>query len=111
MKTEKALKILEEIKEVDDSIYQYNQAYMEALDLAIIAIKKDIGTPVLYTTDKTHPQMCPNCRNKLERPYHHCIFCGQNLRCHDNLGEVSNKRKPHHQIPCNNYNKLPDPKC
>ena len=40
MKTEKALEILEEIKEVDDSIYQYNQAYMEALDLAIIAIKK-----------------------------------------------------------------------
>lgn len=40
MKTEKALKILEEIKELDDSIYQYNQAYMEALDLAIIAIKK-----------------------------------------------------------------------
>lgn len=40
MKPEEALEILEEIKELDDSIYQYNQEYMYALDLAIIAIKK-----------------------------------------------------------------------
>ena len=80
MTSEKALEILEEIKELDDSIYQYNPEYMQALDIAIKEIKKSIGTPVLYTTDKTHPQMCPNCKNKLELPYHHCIFCGQNLR-------------------------------
>ena len=111
MKTEKALKILEEIKELDDSIYQYNQAYMEALDLEIIAIKKDIGTPVFYTTDKTHPQMCPNCRNKLERPYHHCIFCGQNLRYPDNRTNIIDQIKPHGPVPCWNYKKGPEPKC
>ena len=74
MTSEKALEILQEIKELDDSIYQYNPEYMQALDIAIMEIKKSIGTPVLYTTDKTHPQMCPSCRNKLELPYHHILF-------------------------------------
>lgn len=111
MTSEKALEILEEIKELDDSIYQYNPEYMQALDIAIKEIKKSIGTPVLYTTDKTHPQMCPNCKNKLELPYHHCIFCGQNLRYPDNRTNIIEQVKPNGLIPCWNYKKGPEPKC
>lgn len=111
MTSEKALEILQEIKELDDSIYQYNPEYMQALDIAIREIKKSIGTPVLYTTDKTHPQMCPSCRNKLELPYHHCIFCGQNLRYPDNRKNIIVQAKPYGPIPCWNYKKGPEPKC
>ena len=111
MKSEKALEILEEIKALDDSIYQYNPEYMQALDIAIMEIKKSIGTPVLYTTDKTHPQTCPSCRNKLELPYHHCIFCGQNLRYPDNRKNIIDQVKPYGPIPCWNYKKGPEPKC
>lgn len=111
MTSEKALEILEEIKELDDSIYQYNTEYMQALDIAIREIKRSIGVAVLYTTDKTHPQMCPNCRNKLELPYHHCIFCGQNLRYPDNRKNIVDQVKPHGPIPCWNYKKGQEPKC
>lgn len=111
MTSEKALEILQEIKELDDSIYQYNPEYMQALDIAIMEIKKSIGTPVLYTTDKTHPKMCPSCRNKLELPYHHCIFCGQNLRYPDNRKNIIDQVKPYGPIPCWNYKKGPEPKC
>jgi len=34
-----AIEILEEVKILDDSIYQYNPAYLEALNIAIQAIK------------------------------------------------------------------------
>ena len=39
MTKEQAIDILEEVKMLDDSIYQYNHAYLEALDIAIQAIK------------------------------------------------------------------------
>lgn len=35
-----AIEILEEVKLLDDSMYQYNQSYMDALDMAIEALKK-----------------------------------------------------------------------
>lgn len=40
MTKEDAIEILEEVKLLDDSMYQYNQSYMEALDMAIKALKK-----------------------------------------------------------------------
>lgn len=42
MKKEKAIEILEEVKVLDDSMYQYDPAYMEALDMAIEALKNRI---------------------------------------------------------------------
>lgn len=36
-----AIAILEEVKMLDDSMYQYNSAYMEALDIAIKALESD----------------------------------------------------------------------
>lgn len=41
MTKEAARAILEEIRELDDSIYQYSEVYMEALDIAIEALSKE----------------------------------------------------------------------
>ena len=40
MTTEEAIEILEEVKELDDTMYAYNPAYMNALDMAIEALKE-----------------------------------------------------------------------
>ena len=42
MEKERAIKILKEVKVLDDSMYQYNPAYMEALDMAIEALENRI---------------------------------------------------------------------
>jgi hypothetical protein len=41
MTTNEAFEILKEIKILDDSMYQYNIKYLEALDMAINALKLD----------------------------------------------------------------------
>ena len=41
MNKSEAIEILEEVKILDDSIYQYSKAYLEALDVAIGALKVD----------------------------------------------------------------------
>ena len=40
MTPEEAIEILEEVKELDDTMYAYNPAYMNALDMAIEAFKE-----------------------------------------------------------------------
>lgn len=40
MTLEDAIEILEEIKELDDSIYSYDPMYMEALETVIKAVKE-----------------------------------------------------------------------
>ena len=40
MTPEEAIEILEEVKELDDTMYAYNTAYMNALDMAIEALKE-----------------------------------------------------------------------
>lgn len=40
MTIEKAIEILEEVKELDDSIYSYDSNYMEALEVAIEVLKE-----------------------------------------------------------------------
>ena len=49
MKPEEAIEILEEVKELDDTMYAYNPTYMNSLDMAIEALKevqqyREIGT-------------------------------------------------------------------
>lgn len=39
MTQEEAIEILKEVKTIDDSMYQFNSKYMEALDMAIEALK------------------------------------------------------------------------
>ena len=40
MTPEEAIEILEEVKELDDTMYAYNPVYMNALDMAIEALKE-----------------------------------------------------------------------
>lgn len=40
MTKQKAIEILEEVKEFDDSIYSYDSNYMEALEVAIESLKE-----------------------------------------------------------------------
>lgn len=40
MTPEEAIEILEEVKELDDTMYAYNPAYMNAMDMAISALKE-----------------------------------------------------------------------
>lgn len=40
MTKEDAVNILEEVKEIDDSMFQYSEAYMTALDMAIEALRE-----------------------------------------------------------------------
>ena len=49
MTPEEAIEILEEVKELDDTMYAYNPTYMNSLDMAIEALKeiqqyREIGT-------------------------------------------------------------------
>lgn len=49
MTPEEAIEILEEVKELDDTLYAYSPAYMEALEVAISTLKevqqyREIGT-------------------------------------------------------------------
>ena len=36
-----AIEILEEVKTLDDSMYQYNPAYLDALDMALTALEAE----------------------------------------------------------------------
>lgn len=40
MTLEEAIEILEEVKELDDTLYAYNAAYMESLEVALFALKE-----------------------------------------------------------------------
>ena len=40
MTRQEAMEILEEVKELDDSIYSYDSNYMEALEVAIGVLKE-----------------------------------------------------------------------
>ena len=49
MSPREAIEILEEVKELDDSMYAYNPAYMDALEIALSSMEKfqqyrEIGT-------------------------------------------------------------------
>ena len=111
MTKQEAIEILEEVKELDDTMYAYNPTYMNALDMAIEALKEvqlysEIGTveecreavekqkaknPV---KDKYHHNCCPNCGWIVsgdggygEEFCPHCENCGQAIRW-ENLGEM-----------------------
>ena len=47
MTLEDAIEILEEIKEIDDSIYSYDSKYMEALEVAIEVLKEKQNEEIL----------------------------------------------------------------
>lgn len=107
MKPEEAIEILEEVKELDDTMYAYSPAYMNALDMAISSLKgiqqyREIGTveECREAVEKRKPkkpkeilrhrggfemQHCPKCDTdyQVDRRYKikdgYCPACGKLL--------------------------------
>lgn len=103
MTPEEAIEILEEVKELDDTLYAYSPAYMEALEVAISTLKEGqqyhkIGTveecregaekqkpkkPEYYGDSEDGRILCPTCKEDLwdlkECGFNTCPYCGQKL--------------------------------
>ena len=68
MTPNEAINLLDEVKTIDDSMFQYSTAYMKALDMAIGALKKQIPMKPI-TSDQPRYGMgyeyydwfCPTC--------------------------------------------------
>jgi len=48
MTREEAIAILEEVRAIDDSLYQFNKKYLEALDMALASLKTDEAYQLEY---------------------------------------------------------------
>ena len=100
MKPEEAIEILEEVKELDDTMYAYNPAYMNSLDMAIESLKevqryREIGTveECREAVGKQKPKkplilvsrggkggkycICPRCEAVTGKHIPFCRLCGQ----------------------------------
>ena len=113
MTEREAIEIMEEVKSLDDSLYAYDPAYMEALEIVISASKevqryRKIGTAeeCREAVEKQRtkkiiirdwsPTKCPTCGHELSTSlgdgyYKHPIFlercpeCGQAIQWDENL--------------------------
>ena len=108
MTKQEAIEILEEVKELDDTMYAYNPAYMNALDMAIEALEevrqyREIGTMeecreavekqeaerieyetnAVFSNGFSHYRIgkCPICDNRYNsnNEINYCSKCGQKL--------------------------------
>lgn len=74
MKPEEAIEILEEVRELDDTMYAYNPAYRNSLDIAIEALKeiqqyRKIGTVEECREAMANKKKCENqWHNDMENP-------------------------------------------
>ena len=109
MSPREAIEILEEVKELDDSMYAYNPAYMEALEIALSSMEKfqqyrEIGTVeecrkavekqkvkkcvIDSCPDHTHYK-CPSCgKIHLSRYKHGCPSLGRIPRFCEYCGQA-----------------------
>lgn len=95
MTTNEAINLLDEVKTIDDSMFQYSTAYMKALDMAIYALKKQIPKKPYKDHDSDLEYIgrlkCPNCQTILghfndrtgyvgkQINLFYCSGCGQKL--------------------------------
>ena len=83
MTRHEAVEILEEVKMIDDSMFAYSQAYNDALDMAIEALKAQEPMLVKYTTSTIR---CPKCnkqitsRGSIHNEIKYCWKCGQAVK-------------------------------
>ncbi len=126
MTTEEAIEILEEVKELDDTMYAYNPVYMNALDMAIEALKeiqmyKD--GKLLLVPEDVYSRQCSEldaykeigtveeCREAVDRMNEICDKC---LTCHwycdDVLEECKGQEEPCHEYsPCMEIRRVGEP--
>ena len=74
MTNEKAIEILEEVKELDDSMFQFNPSYMEALSLAIEALERMERYNTLPSYEEVMNNMKKMDADKLQRKF---VFSGK----------------------------------
>ena len=85
MKPEEAIEILEEVKELDDTMYAYNPAYMNSLDIAIEALKEVQQYRKIGTVEECREAMGkqklkkPNRSGMDEQDYYICPNCGADI--------------------------------
>ena len=82
MKPEEAIEILDEVKELDDSMYAYNPKYMDAVDMAIEALievqqYREIGSveECQEAVDKQKPKN-PSVHKQQYSDAYNCSKCG-----------------------------------
>lgn len=76
----KAIELLREVRDCDDSMYAYNPAYMEALDIAISTLKKQKPVKIDKEWDRYYGKnkpTCGVCGCYLGEYDKYCSRCGQ----------------------------------
>lgn len=108
MTPEEAIEILEEVKELDDTMYAYNPAYMNSLDMAIESLKeiqqyREIGTveecreaaenqkaknPSVHKQQYSDAYNCSKCGWTFIHKNETDWFCGQHYKFCPNCGQA-----------------------
>lgn len=73
MTPNEAINVLDEVKTIDDSMFQYSTAYMKALDMAIDALKKQVPMKPEWKPELTQKHM----NIGVKAPF--CHICGADL--------------------------------
>ena len=92
MTPEEAIEILEEVKELDDTLYAYSPAYMEALEVAISTLKEGQQYHKIGTVEECREAVE---KQKAKKPevidqdfdYYKCPVCGEYIWATDNIND------------------------
>ena len=83
MTPEEAIEILEEVKELDDTLYAYSPAYMEALEVAISTLKEGQQYHKIGTVEECREAVEKQTQKKCaidscpDHTHYKCPSCGQ----------------------------------
>lgn len=85
MTPNEAINLLDELKTIYDSMFQYSTFYMKALDMAIDALKKQV--PTKPVGEHYAHMRCPSCNHRIRsgmgsssrRRDNWCNYCGQKI--------------------------------
>ena len=83
MTKQEAIEILEEVKELDDTLYAYSPAYMEALEVAISTLKEGQQYHKIGTVEECREAVAKQTQKKCaidscpDHTHYKCPSCGQ----------------------------------
>ena len=81
MTKHEAVEILEEVKMLDDSMFAYSQAYNDALEMAIEALKaQDPVEPIQDMVGDALFWVCGKCGHDIRRSDWYCANCGKAVK-------------------------------
>ena len=85
MTEQEAYNILNEVKELDDSMYAYNRQYLESVDMALEALKKQVPKKMRVRKFDVNGKcykfrICKSCGYTYADVYmNYCSACGQKI--------------------------------